>query len=62
MTSGAVAMVFVGGSAAVSHVLVDAPLFTAQALRYAAAAVVLLLVARVRGSGSSGPGASNGSG
>jgi drug/metabolite transporter (DMT)-like permease len=42
-------MGFVGGSAAVSHVLVDAPLFTAQAVRYVAAAVVLLVVARVRG-------------
>ena len=42
-------MALVGGSAAVSHVLVDAPLFTAQALRYAAAAVLLLVVARARG-------------
>ena len=44
-------MILVGSSAAVSRALVDAPLFTAQAVRYAIAAVVLAvigLVARVR--------------
>ncbi|WP_262852648.1 DMT family transporter [Mumia quercus] len=43
---GALGMALVGGSVAVSHVLVDAPLMTAQAVRYAAAALVLVLVAR----------------
>lgn len=43
---GALGMALVGGSVAVSHVLVDAPLMTAQAVRYAAAAVLLVLVAR----------------
>jgi drug/metabolite transporter (DMT)-like permease len=42
-------MCFVGSSAAISHLLVDAPLFTAQAVRYAIAAVLLALVMRVRG-------------
>jgi len=45
-TSGALGMTFVGGSVAVSGVLADAPLNTAQALRYAIAC--LLLVAWVR--------------
>ncbi|MGC5165870.1 DMT family transporter [Luteimicrobium sp. DT211] len=49
VVGGAAAMVLVGSSAAVSRVLVDAPLFTAQALRYAIAAAVLVLIARVRG-------------
>ncbi|KAA1419921.1 DMT family transporter [Mumia zhuanghuii] len=46
---GAVGMALVGGSVAVSHVLVDAPLMTAQAIRYAAAAAVLILCARILG-------------
>ncbi|MFC8732061.1 EamA family transporter [Luteimicrobium sp. NPDC057192] len=46
---GAVAMALVGGSAAVSRVLVDSPLLTAQALRYLAAAAILVVVARLRG-------------
>lgn len=40
-------MVLVGSSAAVSRVLVDAPLFTAQAIRYAIAALLLLAIAGV---------------
>lgn len=40
-------MVCVGSSVAVSAVLVNAPLFTAQALRYAGATVLLLALARV---------------
>lgn len=44
--SGATGMVFVGGSVAVSAELVGAPLFTAQALRYALAGLLLLLLAR----------------
>lgn len=42
-------MVFVGGSVAVSGVLAGSPLFTAQALRYAAACLLLLAAARVAG-------------
>jgi len=42
-------MVFVGGSVAVSGVLADAPLSTAQALRYAVACVLLVVWARVTG-------------
>ncbi|MGI5128881.1 DMT family transporter [Pseudonocardia sp. CA-107938] len=45
----AVGMTCVGSSVAVSQVLVDAPLFTAQALRYGFAAVLLLLIARLGG-------------
>lgn len=47
MFAGALAMVFVGGSVAVSGVLSGSPLFTAQALRYAAACLLLLAAARV---------------
>ena len=39
-------MIVVGSSVGVSRTLVDAPLFTAQALRYWAAVLILLLVAR----------------
>jgi drug/metabolite transporter (DMT)-like permease len=39
-------MSFVGGSVGVSRTLVDAPLFTAQAVRYAAAAAILSVLAR----------------
>lgn len=42
-------MVVVGSSVGVSHSLIDAPLFTAQALRYWAAVLILLLVARCAG-------------
>jgi drug/metabolite transporter (DMT)-like permease len=52
------AMVFVGGSVAVSGVLTGAPFFTAEAVRYAAAALLLVLVARGRtgraGAGTAG--------
>lgn len=44
---GALGMALVGGSVAVSHVLVDAPLMTAQTIRYAAAAVLLVAMAAV---------------
>lgn len=44
--SGATAMVFVGGSVAVSRMLVDAPLLTAQAVRYVVACLLLLILAR----------------
>ncbi len=47
--SGATAMVFVGGSVAVSAELADAPLSTLQAVRYAAAFVLLAALARLTG-------------
>jgi len=43
----AAAMTCVGSSVAVSTAIVDAPLFTLQAVRYAVAAVLLAVVARV---------------
>ncbi|MGV0851750.1 DMT family transporter [Mycolicibacterium phlei] len=46
---GVLGMTFVGGSAAVSGLLADAPLSTAQALRYAAACLLLVLWARITG-------------
>jgi drug/metabolite transporter (DMT)-like permease len=42
-------MVCVGGSVAVSGVLARAPVFTAEALRYAAACLILLVLARLTG-------------
>jgi len=42
-------MVLVGSSVTVSRHLVDAPLFTTQAVRYAAATAILLLFARLAG-------------
>ena len=47
--TGAAAMVLVGGSTGVSAVLTDAPLPAAQALRYAAACLILLVAARCTG-------------
>ena len=44
---GVFAMTLVGGSVAVSVVLGDAPLFTAQAIRYAVATALLALIARI---------------
>jgi drug/metabolite transporter (DMT)-like permease len=49
IASGVVAMALVGGSVGISRTLVAAPLFTAQAVRYAAAFVVLLVLAKVTG-------------
>lgn len=49
VSSGVTGMALVGGSVGVSQVLTDAPLFTAQAIRYAAAAALLLLMARLAG-------------
>jgi drug/metabolite transporter (DMT)-like permease len=43
------AMVFVGGSVAVSGLLTGAPMFTAEAVRYAAAALLLVLFAHWSG-------------
>jgi drug/metabolite transporter (DMT)-like permease len=48
LAAGAAGMTFVGGSVAASAVLVGAPLFTVQALRYAVACVLLLGFARAR--------------
>jgi drug/metabolite transporter (DMT)-like permease len=47
--AGAAAMVCVGGSVAVSSVLLRAPVFTAEALRYALACLVLLAASRLTG-------------
>lgn len=47
--AGAAGMTFVGGSVAVSGTLADAPLHTAQAVRYAVACALLLGWARVTG-------------
>lgn len=46
---GAAGMCFVGSSVGVSHALVDAPLFTAQALRYGVATMLLFAVVRMVG-------------
>ncbi|MEV7415492.1 DMT family transporter [Streptomyces sp. NPDC089919] len=46
---GVAGMVLVGSSVTVSRSLAGAPLFTAQALRYAAAALLLVLLARAAG-------------
>ncbi len=59
---GVFAMTLVGGSVAVSVVLGDAPLFTAQAIRYAVAAVLLALIARIAGVRIDRPRGTNGSG
>jgi drug/metabolite transporter (DMT)-like permease len=42
-------MCCVGSSVAVSTTIIDAPLFTLQGLRYALAAIVLLVLARATG-------------
>lgn len=47
--AGATAMAFVGGSVAVAGLLDDAPLWGAQAVRYAAACLLLLIMARLAG-------------
>jgi hypothetical protein len=44
--SGAMAMVFVGGSVSVSSRLVQAPVLAAESLRYAAASLMLVAFAR----------------
>ena len=47
--AGAGAMICVGGSVAVSGVLAGAPVFTAEALRYAMACLILVALARLTG-------------
>ncbi len=49
------AMTCVGSGIAVSHALVDAPVLTAQALRYALAAAVLAVLVRVTGRSAARP-------
>ncbi|ODU06972.1 MAG: hypothetical protein ABS81_03145 [Pseudonocardia sp. SCN 72-86] len=49
LATGALGMCFVGGSVAVSGLLRDAPMLTTQAIRYAAAFVILLVAARLTG-------------
>ena len=48
-------MVCVGGSVAVSSVLARAPVFTAEAVRYAGACLLLVVLARMTGQRLSGP-------
>ena len=49
VASGVTAMVCVGGSVAVSGVLARAPVFTAEAVRYGAACLLLVVLARLTG-------------
>jgi drug/metabolite transporter (DMT)-like permease len=48
-------MTLVGGSVGVSHALIAAPLFAAQAIRYAAAALMLIGAARASGTATVRP-------
>ncbi|MCX5192790.1 DMT family transporter [Streptomyces sp. NBC_00249] len=47
LAPGVIGMALVGSSVTVSRSLVDAPLFAAQAVRYAAAALILVALARI---------------
>src|SRR5580700_9004474 len=49
VATGVAAMVCVGGSVAVSSVLAHAPAFTAEAVRYALACLLLVVLARLAG-------------
>jgi hypothetical protein len=49
VATGAGAMICVGGSVAVSGVLARAPMFTAEAVRYALACLILLTLAGLTG-------------
>jgi drug/metabolite transporter (DMT)-like permease len=49
VAAGAAGMVFVGGSVAVSTVLAGAPVFTAEAVRYGAACLLLVTLAKLTG-------------
>jgi drug/metabolite transporter (DMT)-like permease len=49
IASGAAAMVCVGGSVAVSGVLTSAPFYSAEAIRYALACAILMVIARRTG-------------
>src|SRR6185437_2456751 len=49
VAAGSAAMVCVGGSVAVSSVLAGAPVYTAEAVRYGAACLLLVALARLAG-------------
>ena len=49
VATGATAMVCVGGSVAVSSVLAGAPVFTAEAVRYGLACLILVTLAKITG-------------
>jgi drug/metabolite transporter (DMT)-like permease len=49
VASGSMAMICVGGSVAVSSVLARAPMFSAEAVRYAIACLLLVVLARMSG-------------
>ena len=49
MAAGSAAMVCVGGSVAVSSVLAGAPVYTAEAVRYGVACLILVALARITG-------------
>ena len=49
VAAGSTAMVFVGGSVAVSSVLAGAPVYTAEAVRYGLACLLLVALARLAG-------------
>lgn len=49
LVPGMIGMTLVGSSVTVSHTLVDAPLFTTQAVRYGAATAILVVLARAAG-------------
>jgi drug/metabolite transporter (DMT)-like permease len=49
VATGATAMVCVGGSVSVSSVLADAPVFTAEAVRYGLACLILVTLAKITG-------------
>src|SRR5206468_1315900 len=49
VATGATAMVCVGGSVAVSSLLAGAPVFTAEAVRYGLACLILVTLAKITG-------------
>ncbi|WP_328752383.1 DMT family transporter [Streptomyces sp. NBC_00285] len=49
LVPGMIGMTLVGASVTVSHTLVDAPLFSTQAVRYVAATAILVVLARLAG-------------
>src|SRR5579859_5394470 len=49
VATGATGMVCVGGSVAVSSVLAGAPVFTAEAVRYGLACLILVALAKITG-------------
>jgi drug/metabolite transporter (DMT)-like permease len=55
VATGATAMVCVGGSVAVSSLLAGAPVFTAEAVRYGLACLILVTLAKITGRTLKGP-------